>query len=128
MKYVVLLCAVFSVLALGIMPWSSPAYAHKPDRCFHTHFGGNTNCKKGIAKKRCTDAKGNKGKCVQSGSHCYCKLFPKRNNSGAARELLDLGLGIGEVLLDRDRDRDRRRRHRHRGRDRDREEFYEEDD
>ncbi len=125
MKYASLLSSVLFILAIGIVLGSSPVFAHKPDRCFHTHFGGSTNCKKGIAKKRCSDAKGNKGKCVQGGSHCYCKLFPKKNNSRAGEKLLDLGIGIGEALLDRERDRDHRRRHRNRGRDR--EEFDEEE-
>ena len=66
------------IITSGISNTSS---AHTPDRCFHTHYGGNTNCKRGIVKKACSNAKGEKGRCYQSGSHCYCNLYPKKDRS-----------------------------------------------
>ncbi len=93
--------------------------AHTPDRCFHKHFGGNTKCKRGIVKKRCSNANGDKGRCYQSGSHCYCKLFPKKDKT--AEKLLDLGIAIGGAILDKE-ERKRHRRNRHRE---DEEEYYE---
>ncbi len=71
------------------------ALADRPDRCFHKHYNNTTKCKAGIRGKKCTDASGNKGKCVQNSSKCYCKINKKSGN----KELIDLGLDVGITIL-----------------------------
>lgn len=68
---------------------SHSAYADRPDRCFHKHYNNKSTCKAGIRGKKCTDAKGNKGKCVQNSTKCYCKIHTKKT-----KQLLDLGLDV----------------------------------
>lgn len=72
------------------------ALAHTPDRCFHKHYNNTTKCKSRIRGKKCTDASGNKGKCVQNSSSCYCKIYKKSGNNN---KLIDLGLDVGITIL-----------------------------
>ena len=74
---------------------SQTAFADRPDRCFHKHYNNKTTCKAGIRGKTCTDAQGNKGKCVQNSTKCYCKISVKKNT----KELIDLGLDVGVSIL-----------------------------
>lgn len=73
---------------------SQSAYADRPDRCFHKHYNNKSTCKAGIRGKKCTDAKGNKGKCVQNSTKCYCKIHTKKT-----KQLLDLGLDVGVTIM-----------------------------
>lgn len=73
--------------------------AHSPDRCFHTHYNNTTSCKPGIRGKSCTvDASGRKGECTQISRQCYCK--PYKSSSRKAKQLLNLGVAIGEIILE----------------------------
>ncbi|MGH1404947.1 MAG: hypothetical protein ACRBBJ_00140 [Rhodomicrobiaceae bacterium] len=97
------ICSVFykiattSFVALFFFAQSSPAFADKPDRCFHKHYNNKSTCKAGIRGKKCSDAKGNKGKCVQNSTKCYCKIYKKKKN--ANKEMLDLGVDVGISIL-----------------------------
>ena len=71
------------------------AQADRPDRCFYKHYNNTTKCKAGIRGKKCTDASGNKGVCVQNSSKCYCKINQKSGN----KEFIDLGLDVGITIL-----------------------------
>lgn len=82
------------MIGVAFLCSSTQGFAHRPDRCFHKHFGGSSKCDKGIAKKRCTDAAGNVGKCVQGGSYCYCKITKKKKG----KEVLNMGLDIGTTI------------------------------
>ena len=74
---------------------SQSAYADRPDRCFHKHYNNKSTCKAGIRGKKCTDAHGNKGKCVQNSTKCYCKISVKKNT----KKLIDLGLDVGVSIM-----------------------------
>ncbi len=112
--------ALASLLAFAMLSWFSvdAAFAHKPDRCFHTHNGGNTNCKSRVPGKRCSDADGNKGRCIQGARFCYCSIHKKSDESTGP--LLDLGIAVGGAILEDKLDRRDRREHRRRRRERDR--------
>ena len=81
----------FLMITVGMFLTSNTANAHKPDRCFHTHNGGNTKCKSRVRGKACSDANGNKGRCVQTSRYCYCKI----NKTKRPKIQLDLNIGIG---------------------------------
>ena len=88
LRYLSVLFLVFTFLTvLGI----ATSYAHRPDRCFHTHNGANTKCKSRVRGKACSDANGNKGRCVQTSRYCYCKI----NKTKRPKIQLDLSIGIG---------------------------------
>ena len=85
--------------------------AHSPDRCFHTHYKNTTSCKSGIRGKKCTvDASGRKGRCTQISRQCYCKPY-KSSSSKKAKQLLNLGVAIGGMILEQ---KGRRKSHRDR--------------
>ncbi len=101
------ICSVFykSVMASFVVLFSivvllglnSLAFADKPDRCFHKHYNNKSTCKAGIRGKKCSDAKGNKGKCVQNSTKCYCKIYKKKKKVN--KELIDLGVDVGISIL-----------------------------
>jgi|GEM_PF-4059568 len=97
------ICSVFYKLATTIFvalfffALSSPALADRPDRCFHKHYNNKSTCKAGIRGKKCSDANGNKGKCVQNSTKCYCKIYKKKKS--AKKELIDLGVDVGISIL-----------------------------
>ena len=103
------LCALFLAFATMSFFLADTSLAHRPDRCFHTHSGGNTSCNRGVRGKSCSDKDGNKGTCRQTSRYCYCSIH-KSNDSTKA--LIELGIGVGGLLLDEKRDKNRRRHRR----------------
>ena len=114
---------VFVLVSFGFASTTfvGPVFADRPDRCFHTHYNNTTKCKPGIRGKKCTNAKGNKGRCQQISSKCYCKIY---KNQGSGRELLDLGISIGGAFLEDKLNREHRSEDRRRDRERDRDEHW----
>ena len=87
---------VASFVSLFFFSLNSPAFADRPDRCFHKHYNNKSTCKAGIRGKKCTDANGNKGKCVQNSTKCYCRIYKKKSKN---KELIDLGVDVGISIL-----------------------------
>lgn len=103
------LCALLLAFATMSFFAADTSLADRPDRCFHTHSGGNTSCKRGVRGKTCSDKDGNKGTCRQTSRYCYCSIH-KSNDS--TRALIELGIGVGGILLNEKRDTNRRRHRR----------------